>query len=194
MTNNAAQLLIVFGTDLKEKKNQYLQSNLKIESFRQRLNYAYKLMVGSMQLKSRPHQKHVSSGWDTLHTATFLLSLIHHLILIMTSFATLMPFRVNDLPCGLMGSLYGSSHGLTHIQSQWTSDQSYPEVPTLLRPLLPESETFGELDNNHTESIHQQPGSISRPHPNCNTVCPIVLEHAYHYHFLYYLFTFTVMV
>lgn len=41
--------------------------------------------------------------------------------------------------------------------SQQTSDQSYHKALMLLQPLLIESETLRELDNNQTECTHQQP-------------------------------------
>lgn len=85
---------------------------------------------------------------------------IYHLISIMTSFLTFVPFRVNDLPRGIMGWLYGALvdrviSGDYHCQQ--TSDQSYLKALMLLWPLLTESETLRELDNNQTECTHQQP-------------------------------------
>lgn len=94
--------------------------------------------------------------WFTWATETHKM---YHLILMMTSFSTFMSFRVNELPCVLMGRLMGAGR-LSHIESRLFPLDWWPvgsqDAPTLPQPLLAELKTLREVDNNQTESICQE--------------------------------------
>lgn len=122
---------------------------------------------------------------------THHLPYIYHLIWIMTSFPTFVPFRVNDLPCGIMGRVISS-----HWCSQRTSDQSCLKALTLLRPLLTESDSLITIKLRASiNSLSSTSWFDLTDHTHCNPACRIVPEqltvHQAHYYFLYYVFTLT---
>lgn len=87
-----------------------------------------------------------------------------------------MPFRVNDLPCGITGRLSGAMIDWvisSDYWSQWMSDHTSPAPPY-------RTKTLAMLDNNQTENSSAAwalfHSLTSRPHPGCNTACPIVPE------------------